>query len=114
MAESSSDRRRSERVPVRIPVVLKGTDSTGRDFFDRTEVVSADGHGARMRTRFALKVGSDVEVQLPPEKTSRRLRVVWRGEAGTLYEGMIGVELLDPNDSWNIETLKAQWGSRGF
>lgn len=114
MDGSPNDRRRSERVPVRIPVVLKGTDLSGRDFFDRTEVVSADGHGARLRTRFALKVGSDVEVQLPSEKTSKRLHVVWRGEAGTLYEGMIGVEFLDPNDSWNIETLKVQWGSRGF
>lgn len=114
MAEPRKERRRSQRLPVQIPVVLQGTDASGRDFFDRTEIVSIDQRGARIRTRFHLKLGVEFEVQLPTEKETKRLRVVWQGEGESLHEGMVGGEFVDPNESWNLETLRAKWGAREF
>lgn len=114
MEESSPERRQSERLPVRVPVVLRGIDVSGREFFDRAEIVSVDQRGARIRTRFQLSVGAEVEVQLPSENASKRLRVAWRGEIKSLYEGMVGLEFADSKDSWNLGMLRAQWDARGY
>lgn len=112
MPELPEHRRRFKRQPVQMPVLLKGTDAAGRPFFDRTEVVSLDQRGARMRTRFQLRTGSELEVELANDNETKRVRVVWRGEEGSLYEGLVGVEFVNPNDSWNLEALRAQWGAR--
>lgn len=99
------ERRRSKRLPVQIPVILRGNDAAGRGFFDRAELVSVAAHGARMRTRFELAVGTEVEVLMPDQNTTKRLRVVWRGDVGGFEEGLVGVELADPKDRWDIEEL---------
>jgi PilZ domain len=114
MLKPAKERRRSQRLTVQTPVVLTGTDSESRDFFERTEIVSFDQRGARLRTRFLLTCGSEVEVQLATEKESKRLRVVWRGDPNTLFTGLVGLELVDPNDHWSPATLRAQWEARDY
>ena len=86
----------------------------GRHFFDRTEVISIDERGARVRSRFLLKAGAVVTVQLPTEEEAKTMRVVWSAEPGTFYEGMIGVEFVESTESWNLESLRARWGARRF
>jgi len=112
MADRANDRRRSQWGAVPIPIILQGTDTAGRGFFDRAEVVSVDRKGARIRTRFFLSVGAEVRVQLPTEKEAKRLRVAWCGEVDSLFEGIVGTEFVDPNDSWNVETVLAKWGPK--
>ena len=112
MPEPPSERRRYTRFEIQTRAVLKGTDSASRDFFERTEVLSFDQRGARVRTRFLLNPGAEVELQLPTEQAPKKLRVVWQGEAGTLFAGMVGLELVDPNDSWDTATLRSQWEAR--
>lgn len=114
MDSRTRDRRRSQRFTVQTPAGLSGVDASSRAFFDRAEIVSFDQRGARVRTRFQLVAGSEVEVQLPTEKERKRLRVVWRGELDTPFAGLVGLELLDPNDSWSPETLRAQWDAREY
>jgi hypothetical protein len=108
-AEVTKDRRRSERLTARIPVILLGKDAAGREFFDRSEMVSLDSRGGRVRTRFSIRPGTILEVQLTNEKVTKRLRVVWQGDRSSLYEGMIGLEFADPNDTWNLRMLRARW-----
>lgn len=95
-----------------MPVVLQGTDAAGRGFFGRGEIESLDRHGARIRTRFQLKEGTEVKVQLPTEKEAKRLRVEWCGEPDGLFEGIVGVKFVDPDTSWSLETLHAKWETR--
>jgi hypothetical protein len=95
-----------------MPVVLRGKDAAGREFFDRTEVVSIDERGARMRTRFLLSLGAEVTVEFPNQQDPKRMRVVWRGEADSFYEGLTGVEFVEESGSWNLESLRARWGGR--
>jgi hypothetical protein len=97
-----------------MPVVLQGIDAAGRRFFDRAVVVSLDAHGGRVRTRFLLKAGAEVTIQMPAEDKPKRLRVIWRGETESFYEGMMGLEFVDPNESWDLESLRARWGARRF
>jgi hypothetical protein len=114
MTQPPTERRQHGRLPVQIPVVLRGTDSSGRDFFDRAEVVSIDDRGARAHTRFLLKVGAEVSIELPGEEKLKRMRVVWSGEAAGFYAGMIGLEFVDPEETWNLESLKARWDARNY
>lgn len=114
MSQSANERRRDRRLPVQMPVVLRGTDVSGRDFFDRAEIVSIDERGARAYTRFHLQVGSEVTVELPADDRPRRMRVVWSGEVESFYDGMIGLEFVDQNDSWNLESLRIRWGARNY
>jgi len=114
MSEHPNDRRRDRRLPVQMPVVLKGTDAAGRVFFDRAEIVSIDERGAQAHTRFQLQVGSEVTIELPADDRPRRMRVVWSGEAESFYDGMIGLEFVDTNDSWNLESLRIRWGARNY
>lgn len=114
MAASPTDRRRSKRLPVQTPAVLKGKDASSRGFFDRAEIVSFDQRGARLRTRFLLAPGSEVEVQLATEAEPKRLRVVWRGDPETPFAGLVGLELVDTSDYWSPATLRAQWDARDY
>lgn len=108
MTQRPVDRRRSQRQGVRITVVLRSSDEVGRDFFDRSEIISLDRHGARLRTRFQLKVGTEFELQMPGEPQTKRLRVVWRGDAGSFEAGLVGAEFVDPNDSWDEKLFSVE------
>ncbi len=105
----SKERRRSERISTRIPAILLGKDEAGREFFDRSELISVDSRGGRARSRFSIRPGTILEVQLTTEMVTKRLRVVWQGNRGSLYEGLIGLEFEDPKDSWNLRMLRARW-----
>ena len=108
MREFVNDRRRSRRLPAQIPIVIKGTDARGRTFFDRGAIILVDAHGARMRARFQLKVGAEIQVQLPNEETLSRMRVAWRGDVASFEEGLVGAELADTNETWDAEALAAR------
>jgi hypothetical protein len=97
-----------------MPVVLRGTDAAGRDFFERVEVVSIDQRGGRVRTRFFLRVGEEVTLVVPKEEKAKRMRVVWRGEPGGFYEGLIGLEFVEAEESWDPEVLRMRWESEDF
>jgi hypothetical protein len=114
MSPSAPDRRRSKRLQVQTPAVLKGIDASSREFFDRAKIVSFDQRGARLQTRFLLSPGSEVEVQLATEAEPKRLRVVWRGDPETPFAGLVGLELVDTSDNWSPATLRAQWEARDY
>ena len=42
MTAGTIERRNHRRIPVQIPVILRGQDSAGRVFFDRAQIVSID------------------------------------------------------------------------
>ncbi len=108
MAEKPVDRRRTPRQEVRAPVLVRSTDEGGRDFFERNEVLSVDRHGVRFRTRFRLKVGSEVDLQLLGQDGAKRMRVIWRGDTGSFEADLVGAEFVNPNDFWDEEALRNQ------
>lgn len=115
MGVENPERRTHRRLPVQIPVIIRGTDSAGRGFFDRAQIVSLDARGARLHTRFHLKEGSQVIVEMPaPDGSHRQMRVIWSGEAGGFYDGVVGLELVAPEDAWDVEGLRVQWGARNY
>jgi hypothetical protein len=107
-----TERRHSGRLPVQIPIVLRGKDDAGREFFDRAQIVSIDDRGARIHTRFGLTPGSEVTVELPGDEIQKRFRVSWSGEPEGFYDGMAGLEFADDHDAWTVESLKVRWEHR--
>lgn len=101
MAELPDRRRRSRRQYVQLPAVLRGMDERGRAFFERTEIILVDQHGARVRTRFLLRVGDEVGLELTYGHEVKRLRVIWRGAEGTPEAGLVGTEFVDLSFSWS-------------
>lgn len=113
-AEGREERRRSRRQPVQIPAILRAKDAARRSFFERTVLILLDEYGVRIRTRFALDIGEEVEVQLLHEREARRFRVVWLGSPGSPEERMAGLEFGDVNESWDLETLAEEWRFEEF
>lgn len=100
MPKSGARRRRSVRVPLKIPVTVSGVDSSGFKFQSSAETVSVSKYGARVRTGQRpqqMSCGGEVQVTLPRAGQSRAGRVVWlRGEEE------YGLELENPSSFWGV------------
>ena len=84
----------------------------GRVFFDRAQIVSIDDGGARVHTRFHLESGSSVTVELSGDDTRKQFRVAWSGDPDGFYDGMVGLEFIDKQDGWQVESLRVRWAAR--
>ncbi len=100
MPKSGARRRRSVRVPLKIPVTVSGVDSSGFKFQSTAETISVSKYGARVRTGQRpqqMSCGGEVQVTLPRAGQSRTGRVVWlRGEEE------YGLELENPSSFWGV------------
>ncbi len=98
-----SDRRRSTRVMLVIPVEVKWMTKDGpwvQEHGD-TEVVSQ--HGAMLRLKTRLAPGTQVEIRRPAIGQSVKAKVVGVGNPSTDGLARIAVEMLVPNDTfWGI------------
>ena len=59
------ERRRERRVPVHLPIVVRGTDLTGASFEERTSSENLCRGGAAFATRMAFDLGSQLEIKIP-------------------------------------------------
>jgi hypothetical protein len=59
------ERRRERRVPVQLPMMVRGTDRAGKWFEERTSSVNLCRGGAAFSTRFALDLGTKLEINIP-------------------------------------------------
>jgi hypothetical protein len=62
---SSLERRRERRVPLHLPMLVRGKDRSGEIFEERTSSVNLCRGGAAFATRVALELGSHVEIIIP-------------------------------------------------
>lgn len=100
------DRRRSKRLLLEIPVVIRGKDVYDRDFELSFVAEGVNRHGLSVRLPTCVPVGEEVEVfRSEPNDASgasdpTRARVVWNdgGETGGL--GWHGLEFLAPLPEW--------------
>ena len=98
------ERRRERRVPVNLPILVRGTDRTGRTFEERTSSVNLCRGGAAFATSYALELGSKLEINIPvvpsandPEaEFSTQGRIVHLGPGKSESELVVGVEFTGP------------------
>ena len=59
------DRRSHYRLPIRVPIFIKGVDSHGEEFFELTHTVNVSASGACFMSKRELQVDSDLMVSIP-------------------------------------------------
>ena len=103
-------RRRNARLPLRIPVVLSGTDSNHEAFHENTETVDIGKFGAKVLTSRRLKPGSLVTVRRSNRVETESFRVVYVGDPDPETRKIpIGLEMAAIEDFWGQSFPPDAW-----
>jgi hypothetical protein len=106
--------RRSTRLALEIPVLITSLDLRS-GFCEECKTVAVNAHGCGVVTSEALKVGSQVTVDLLDVERSIRGNVVVgvplddAGSSGWLT----GIEFVTPSNFWGLEDPPADWVVEG-
>jgi hypothetical protein len=96
-------KRRSGRITKELPIVLLGTDATGKVFSEETNTVVLSRHGAGVVTRYRFSPDELLTLRLPGTAKEAAIRLVGQigGEPGRY---VYGVTFVDPDpDFWPME-----------
>jgi hypothetical protein len=97
------ERRRGERVIIRIPVILYGLTKDNHHISEEAETVAISRTGALVRTRNSFKTGGVIEVTNGFSKQADKFRVVWASDAQKQGCYDLGIEMLTPRDDfWGL------------
>lgn len=95
--------RRSGRIASEVPIVLLGTDTTGKVFSEETKTVVLSRHGAGILSRYALAPDELLTLRLPGSTEQAEVRLVGNigGQPGSY---IYGVTFVDPDPHfWPVE-----------
>jgi hypothetical protein len=98
------ERRRERRVPVKLPMLVRGTDRTGNWFEERTSSENLCRGGAAFSTRYAVDLGMKIEISIPASPSaadadaefSTHGRIVHVKPGRDAREVIVGVEFTGP------------------
>jgi hypothetical protein len=97
------ERRRSERVLLRVPVKIFGTTRDNKPMAGEAETVVVSRSGALLRSRLAWKTGSTMEITHGFTERTESFRVIWGSEQAKEGRYDFGIELLHPvQDFWGV------------
>jgi hypothetical protein len=108
----STQRRRSERVPESLPIVVRGIDLLGQPFEERTATLAFNLHGCRYASKHHLPKNTWVTLELArgAQLHNVRARVAWIQRPHSVREFFqIAVELETPADIWAFEPAPPGW-----
>jgi PilZ domain len=99
-------KRRDPRIDLALPVLLTGTDVSGRPLDQRVMTVNISRRGALLEgIHGMLRPGNKISLARLHKK--EQFRVTWVGAKDTPAAGQIGVAAVDPNTSFWDEVLEA-------
>ena len=97
------ERRRGERVIIRIPVTLYGLTKDNRHISEEAETVAISRTGALVRSRSQFKTGGVIEITNSFSKQADKFKVVWASDAQRQGSYDLGVEMLTPREEfWGL------------
>ncbi len=99
-------KRRDPRIDLALPVMLTGTDSSGRPLDQRVITVNISRRGALLDGIHGM-LGAGDKISLARGHKKEEFRVAWVGEDDTPRAGQIGVAAVDQNTSFWSEVLEA-------
>jgi hypothetical protein len=111
-ARAMIERRRSSRVPIRIPIRVYSREGDGDLTHTPAEVVAVSRYGARLRLPFLPDIGSRIEILHGHSHEIREFRVISAKDAGVegLFE--LGVEILHPaRNFWGVQFPDEAYGA---
>ena len=103
-AGPSGKRRRERRVPVHLPLLIRGTDRGGEPFEEETSSENLCRSGAAFATRYTLDLGTQIEIKIPvvpaavggSKEFSTSGRIVHVGPWKTEAQRIVGVVFTGP------------------
>jgi len=99
-------KRRDPRIELALPVLLTGTDVSGRPLDQRVMTVNISRRGALLEGIHGM-LGPGNKISLARLHKKEQFRVTWVGREDTPAAGQIGVAAVDPNTSFWDEVLEA-------
>ena len=99
-------KRRDPRIDLALPVLLAGTDVSGRPLDQRVMTVNISRRGALLEGIHGM-LGPGNKISLARLRKKEQFRVAWVGGEDTPAAGQIGVAAVDPNTSFWDEVLEA-------
>lgn len=99
-------KRRDPRIDLALPVLLSGTDVSGRPLDQRVMTINISRRGALLDGIHGMLRPGDL-VSLARLHKKEQFRVAWVGAEDTPAAGQIGVAAADPNTSFWAEVLEA-------
>jgi hypothetical protein len=99
----SRERRRSERVLLRVPITVFGMTMDNRDVTEEAETADISRIGALVLSRTAFRTGGILEITSKFTRQCEKFRVVWVSEEQKHGCFELGIEMLSPRDDfWGI------------
>jgi len=99
-------KRRDPRIDLALPVLLTGTDVSGRPLDQRVMTINISRRGALLDGVHGMLGQGDI-ISLARLQKKEQFRVAWVGGEDTPAAGQIGVAAVDPNTSFWDEVLAA-------
>jgi PilZ domain len=101
-SNSRLGRRRSQRVALKVPVVVSEPQTSPQNALERTQTLSVSRHGGLITLRASVNCGQSLLVTNPFSRMSQECRVVYVG-GNPEEERQVGFEFLGPVPNfWNI------------
>ena len=103
IAQTPDQRRRTERILLRIPIEARGTAADGKPFTEKTHTLAINRDGARIAAVSPLVVGAKITLTNLQNNMTAPFRVVIRIEKSLSGNPEWGVECLEPQlNFWGI------------
>lgn len=102
--------RRSERLLLDVPIVIRSQDPAGRTFSEETFTVTVSAHGALVMLEARVALGQKIVVSNPKNWDEREARVAFLGQP---HAGLaqVAFEFSRPApEFWSLDTCPASWG----
>jgi hypothetical protein len=100
--EFDDTRRSAARLPLSLPIVLKGDDTGGNSFVEHTRTILVNKGGLKTITRQAVVLGGRLQIAVPSRQRVSWASIAWLGEKkGGQQE--VGIALDEPDDFWGIQ-----------
>ena len=108
--EGGAAGRRSTRVPIAIPVMLSGQDTSGKNFQESTRTLVINKQGAKVLTKYKLALGAELAVENRALGHITKANVVWLGKPpGPDEPAELGIQLIKAENFWGIDFPPEDW-----
>ena len=106
---TTNNRRRSQRVLLRIPVSVIGTDPAKKMVRESTYTLVVNAHGALIQLELAVRVGQVVILQNPETGEEQSCRIIRRDSVAE-GKSQVAIEFLKPASKfWRVAFPPEDW-----
>ena len=105
------ERRRSQRLLLDVPLIVRGESMEGHSFQEETFTISVSAHGALLILAAKVKIGQRLLLVNPQTQDEKEGRVA---RFGSPYGGLaqVGIEFARPApEFWQIDSVPDNWQS---